>query len=105
MLDDVVACAVTPVGIAGPAGVIGTDFVSLMPQRFAAYAVACSATVPDPPAVKVIDATLVALVIVPPVMVQAYVAPANGFAVTDATLPIEFATTLAGAVIDIVNAP
>src|SRR6266496_4303233 len=99
-LVEVVAVATTPLG--GFRLVMMIDFVSVTPQRFEPYAVARKTTVPDAPAVKVIELPVAELVIVPLVMVQAYVG--EGLAVTEAVFPVEFGETDDAAVIaDIVK--
>ena len=59
--------------------------------------VTVSVTMPDEPAVNVIDDVLAPAVMVPPVMVQAYVVPAAPVG-TDALLPVDPGATVCGAV-------
>ena len=68
-----------------------------MLQPLLALTVSLSVSVPGPAAVKVTLLVPEPAVIVPPVMLQAYVAPAPAFA-TEAALPVEPLTMLAGAV-------
>lgn len=77
---------------------IVTLLLAVAAQPVALVTVTPSATVPLAPAVKVTDLVLPPAVIVPFVIVQAYVAPAPASA-TDAALPVEPAHTADGAVI------